>query len=121
MFDIFRQIVLNIVRGVWIMEKVTNEVKEDKKDKKQFSIVKTIWNFVFWICLIGLAIIWLFDFTNTRNGKDPKFCLSKSVINYYDGTVDKCTGLGYKVYNYHRSSLNAAREFVPFWVEPREK
>lgn len=68
--------------------------------------------FLGWICIV------FYDSQQARNGQ-PKFCLSKETINYDDGTVDVCHGLGYKVFSYNRGN-NKGVEFAPFWAEPQE-
>ena len=60
----------------------------------------------------------IFDFYKVSQEEDPVFCISKETITYDDGTVDLCTGLGYKVYNYNRASITGY-EFGPFWIEER--
>ncbi len=97
---------------------------EDKSmytDKeKNFSIIKTIFNFVFWIAIIGLAVIWIIEFIMVRTENDPWFCIEQKEYEYEDGKVTECIGLGYKVYNYERDSITA-REFGPFFIEMREE
>ena len=63
--------------------------------------------------------ICLFDFYNVTNEKEPQFCLKEEIIEYADGHVDVCTGLGYKVHKYDRASYKAI-EFGPFWSKVRE-
>ena len=53
-------------------EKITENKNTEKK-----NIFKKIFDVVFWIVIIGLAIIWLTDFINVKNDKDPVFCISK--------------------------------------------
>lgn len=94
----------------------------DSKDKvtKKRSIVKTIFDVVFWIVIIGLAIVWITDFINVQNDKNPVFCLKNETHKYDDGTVEECIGLGYKVYTYDRSSFSKGRQFGPFFIGMRE-
>ena len=75
-------------------------------------------NIVIWIILLLWMGICLTDFYNTQKEKDPMFCLKKETIKYDDGTVDSCTGLGYKIYNYKRKSFTAI-EYGPFWSKDR--
>lgn len=104
----------------------TNEEKKNKKeeiseefvDKKEKSTVSKVVNVVLW----GVLILWmgacLFDFFNTKNGKAPTFCISKTTKTYSDGTTTTCVGPGYKVYNYKRDSIKAI-EFGPLWGKER--
>jgi hypothetical protein len=102
------------------METIKVNEKAEEKQEKKFKISKTVWNVIFWVVLAILAFVWIFDFVRVRKEEEPYFCVSRSTLTYNDGTVDRCIGLGYKVYRYHRSSINAAVEFVPFWVGPQE-
>lgn len=96
-------------------EKVTENKNTEKK-----NIFKKIFDVVFWIVIIGLAIIWLTDFINVKNDKDPVFCISQKTHTFDDGTVEECVGLGYKVYTYDRSSFSKGRQFGPFFIGMRE-
>ena len=100
------------------MEK-KEKIKKKKKTEKK-NIFKKIFDVVFWIVIIGLAIIWLTDFINVKNDKDPVFCISQKTHTFDDGTVEECVGLGYKVYNYNRSSFSKGRQFGPFFIGMRE-
>lgn len=96
-------------------EKITENKNTEKK-----NILKKIFDVVFWIVIIGLAIIWLTDFINVKNDKDPVFCISQKTHTFDDGTVEECVGLGYKVYTYDRSSFSKGRQFGPFFIGMRE-
>ena len=96
-----------------------NEEKEivvEKKHKK--SIFKGIMNLFLWVILLGWLGLCLIDYYNTYRGKDPMFCIKKETKHYEDGTVDSCLGVGYKIYNYKRSSLEGL-EYGPFWLKER--
>ena len=84
------------------------------------TIIKRVLYIIFWIILIAWMIICLIDFNNTRNDKNPKFCIKKETIKYEDGNVEVCTGLGYKIYHYNRKSYNAV-EFGPLWTKDKSK
>lgn len=79
-------------------------------------MVKKIFNVVFWVVIVGLLIVWITDFIMVKNEKDPIFCLSTKIHTYEDGKVTECVGLGYKVYNYERSSMSTAVQFSPFFI-----
>ena len=64
-----------------------------------------------------LMFVWIFDFVCTVQDKDPKFCISKKTHEFDDGTVDSCVGLGYKIYNYDRESVNIDRNFGLFFMK----
>lgn len=101
-------------------EIVKEEVKEERKPKKK-SVVFKIINIVLWLLLIVWMSLVLLDFVNIKNNKDPKYCwFNKRVTEYSDGSVTECSGIGYKVIKYERSSYNAI-EFGPFWIKDRTK
>ena len=109
------------------VENEVEEVKENKNEAKDFldekpkkSIFKTIFNIIFWIVILILLVTWIMDYMNVRNNKKPSFCISNNTHKYDDGTVKECVGLGYKVYEYNRSSMTNGTEFVPFFVGIRE-
>ncbi len=97
---------------------------------------------VFLVLIVAWVGIVVIDYFNARNLKDSSFCL-KEVVHIYNtnGELTKtmskdefeqlsssekdntlytsvCTGLGYKVYRYHRE-FNAI-EFGPFFIEERQ-
>lgn len=79
-----------------------------------------IFDILLWIILIGWMAIVLHDYIKVTNEKDPKFCLKEETIQYEDGTVKSCTGLGYKSYEYNRESYKGI-EFGPFWAKDRSE
>lgn len=72
--------------------------------------------------IILLVIAWIgilfFDYFNTHQGKEPRFCIKEETKVYDDGTVYICTGLGYKLFKYDRKSISAF-EFGPFFLQER--
>ena len=99
------------------MDSTEHQNKQIKVSKeKEKSLGQKIFDIVFWVCIVILAVIWLTDFFRMRDNKEPVFCLSKKTHEFDDGTVDECVGLGYKIYDYHRESLNGAHQFSPFFV-----
>ena len=92
------------------------EFFEAKKDKK--SLFNRIMNIILWVVLIVWMAICLIDFYNAKTKKEPIFCLKRETVNYNDGTVDTCTGLGYKIFNYKRKSFKGI-EYGPFWAKDR--
>lgn len=82
---------------------------------------KKILNVVFWVVFVVLFSIWLIDFIKVKTNNEPIFCIKKEVRKFDDGTVDECLGLGYRVYNYKRSSLPSGMDFAPFFMKMREK
>lgn len=106
-------------------EIVTTETKQDtsfvEENKAMWKdIVRKIWDIFFWTAFAILLCIWIIDYIRVGSEKDPKFCLKKETLEYEDGTVSKCTGLGYKVYNYNRESLDKGIEFGPFFIKMKE-
>ena len=100
------------------VNKKVEEIKivEETKKEKIKRITKRVWDIVFWVGIIVLAIIWLTDFIKVQNEEEPKFCLVQKIHEFDDGTVNECVGLGYKVYTYNRDSISGARQFSPFFV-----
>lgn len=92
--------------------------KEEFFEEEKRSVVGRIINIFVWIILIAWVGICLFDFYNTKTGKKPVFCLKKETTTYNDGYVNTCTGLGYKIFNYRRTSFNGD-EYGPFWSKDR--
>lgn len=102
-----------------VKEKEEVEVDADFKDVKKANKrnpILTVISIILWIAILGWLVVVIFDFYKVSQEQDPVFCISKETITYDDGTVDLCTGLGYKVYNYHRSSISGY-EFRPFWIK----
>lgn len=91
---------------------------ENRKEWKE--ILLKIWDIVFWICFVVIALTWLTDYFRIRDNKEPQFCISNKTHQFEDGTVKQCTGIGYKVYTYERESLDNGVEFVPFFVKMQE-
>ncbi len=108
------------VKEVEEKEEKTTSKEEfyDEKPKKEKSLFQRVMNVILWVVLFVWMGICLVDFFNTRNLKDPVFCLKKETTTYSDGTVDSCTGLGYKIYRYKRASYNGV-EYGPFWAKDR--
>ena len=101
-------------------EKEVKEVKEVKKEKKEKSMVSRVINVILWVVLFAWMGICLVDFFKTRALSEPIFCLSKETTEYSDGKVYSCTGLGYKIYHYDRSSFKGY-EYGPFWAKDRSE
>lgn len=89
------------------------------KDDEEKSLGRKIFDVVFWVCITILAAIWLTDFFRIKSDNDPMFCLSKKTHDFDDGTVEECKGLGYKVYEYNRKSLNGY-QFGPFFAKMKK-
>lgn len=81
--------------------------------------MKKIISTIFSLLILGVIAIWLFDYFRMVNNKEPKFCLKEEVYKYDDGTVKECIGLGYKVYEYNRTSYKA-KQFGPFFIQMHE-
>ena len=76
------------------------------------------------VVLLAIIIIWIIiffiDYFRARQSKTPLFCISEETKEYDDGTVYSCTGLGYKMYKYNRSSVDATIEFGPFLLKKEQ-
>ena len=106
----------NEVKEVEAKEEEKEMAQDFKEEKKKKNIVIKILDIVLWVILIGWMIIVFMDYYRVTNEKEPKFCIKEETIQYEDGTVESCTGLGYKVYEYNRESYNAI-QFGPFWIK----
>lgn len=90
-----------------------------KKEKNKKSIISRIINIILWIIIIIWAILVITDYLNVSKEKEPKFCwFNEKSTKYDDGEVTECTGLGYKVIKYNRTSFKAI-EFGPFWIKDK--
>jgi hypothetical protein len=102
---------------------MAKEIEEKEVEKEEFfdakkskkSLFNRIMNVVLWIVLFIWMGICLFDFFRTVSNKEPKLCIKQVRTTYNDGYVDTCTGIGYKVINYRRTSMNG-NQYGPFWI-----
>jgi len=99
-----------------VKEEKDEEFFDEKKDKK--SLFNRIMNVVLWVILFIWMGICIVDFIRTINDKSPVLCIKQERITYSDGYVDKCTGIGYKVYNYRRTSFSG-NQYGPFWIKDK--
>lgn len=106
--------VVKVVKEV----EMDNFMSEDKVSIKEVAI--KIWDVVFWVLFAILACVWIVDFFRVKTEKQPMFCVSKETIEFEDGDVDKCVGLGYTVYEYNRESLDSGIQFGPFFMKMKE-
>lgn len=88
----------------------------DERLRKRKKFRRILGNFIFWVIILGLFAVWVTDFMRVRDDKKPMFCIKKIEHKYDDGTTEECVGLGYKVYNYNRKSINLKSQFAPFFV-----
>ncbi len=109
--------VVKVVKVVKEKE-MDNFISEDKGSIKDSAI--KIWDIVFWVLFAILACVWIIDFFRVKAEKRPMFCISKDTIEFEDGNVDKCVGLGYTVYDYNRASLDSGIQFGPFFIKMKE-
>ena len=99
-------------------KEMDNFMSEDKASIKEVAF--KIWDVVFWVLFAILACVWIVDFFRVKAEKQPMFCISKETIEFEDGNVDKCVGLGYTVYEYNRESLDSGIQFGPFFIKMQE-
>ncbi len=76
-------------------EVVDEDFKDVKKANKKNPVLKVI-SILLWVLILAWLVVVIFDFYKVSQEEDPVFCISKETITYDDGTVDLCTGLGYK-------------------------
>lgn len=105
-----------------VVEEPMANIMEEPKHKISVSrdTLKLIGNIIFWTIILVLAVVWIVDFIKVTREKEPIFCIKNEIHEYDDGTVRECTGLGYKVYTYNRSSLGNGVEFEPFFVKMKQ-
>ncbi len=100
-----------------MVKKVQNEEQvEQFYEPKKKSVGKIIFDVVFWVVIVCLLFVWVFDFLKVKNEEKPVFCIQEKTHEFEDGTVDECVGLGYKVYTYNRESINIKVQFAPFFI-----
>ena len=92
-------------------------MKRNFINNNEISIHKLVFEIGFWCLLIVISIAWITDFNKVQNEKNPKFCIVNKTHEFEDGTVEECIGLGYKVYEYNRESINETRQFSPFYIK----
>lgn len=77
------------------------------------------------ILILAVVVVWIIcffiDYFRARQSKDLLFCVKEVTKEYDDGTVYSCTGFGYKMYRYNRSSVATDLEFGPFFIKERTK
>lgn len=99
-------------------KEMDNFMSEEKVSIK--NVAYKIWDVVFWVLFAILACVWIVDFFRVKTEKQPMFCISKETIEFEDGNVEKCVGLGYTVYEYNRESLDNGIQFGPFFIKMKE-
>lgn len=100
-------------------QKAVNKNEIEVVEENNKSIGRIIFDVVFWTVIAVLAIVWLTDFIKVQNDKDPVFCISKKTHEFDDGVVNECVGLGYKIYNYDRDSIDA-NQFGPLFIKMKK-
>lgn len=77
------------------------------------------------VIILSIVIIWIIcffiDYFRARQEKRPLFCINEVTKEYDDGSVYICTGVGYKMYHYKRSSIPLSVQFGPFFIKERTK
>ena len=92
----------------------------DKK-KNPFG---TIFSILLLILVLGWSYIMYTDYTRVNNKKEPKYCIwQKTEEKFENGTITSCTGLGYKVIHYNKTSEDGDNvrvdELVPIWIKTK--
>ena len=82
-------------------------------------IGKIIRLIIYVVVVIWLVIV-LFDYLRFTSQLDPKLCLKKETHEYNDGRVYECTGLGYKVFKYDRTSLKMSQFGPMFFTKEKQ-
>ncbi len=86
-------------------------------NEKALNITKKALNVIFWVVVIFLMSVWLFDFVQAKFDNKPTFCINRTTHTYSDGKVYECLGLGYKVFRYERTSMSKHMQFSPFFAQ----
>lgn len=94
--------------------------KSEIKNKEEKNVIKIALNILFWTLLTVIAIIWIIDFNKVQKEEKPVFCIIEKTHKFEDGTVEECIGLGYKIYEYKRESINGTRQFSPFYIKMKK-
>lgn len=102
------------------VEETKKEVEEKVDTKSKKKIYKIVFDIIFWVIILILFFVWIFDFIKVKQQKKPSFCIKNNVYEFEDGTTQECIGLGYKVYNYDRKSVNIKTEFGPFFIKMKK-
>ena len=106
-------------KDFWSNKNTSTKYIDVKKDESFSSIFKIIINLILILILIFWLSLILTDYLRTVNSKDPLFCyFNKKDIEYENGKVEECTGLGYKVIKYDLDE-NKRYELGPFWISNR--
>ena len=58
-------------------KEVKKETKKEKKNDIAITIIKRCWDTIFWCAVACLLLVWILDFVNVKQNKDPKFCIKK--------------------------------------------
>lgn len=103
---------------VKVVKQTDNFMSEDKVSIKEVAF--KVWDVVFWVLFAILVCVWIVDFFRVKAERQPIFCINKETIEFEDGDVDKCVGLGYTVYEYNRESLDNGIQFGPFFIKMKE-
>jgi len=94
-------------------KKEVNEIFDEKQDKR--TLTQRIVNITLWVVLLTWMAICTIDFILVRTERNTIMTFSNQRIEYDDGYVLRRTGLGYRVYYYHRDSYRGI-DFGPFWL-----
>lgn len=99
-----------------IEKDVIEYVKEKDKSKKHYYLI-----FIILIFIISLLFVWISDYRNIKEKKEPKYCIFVQVHEYNDGNVTECIGLGYKIYKYERISIPKTTDFGTIFMKMKQK
>ena len=92
-------------------------------DKKKNPFSK-IFSIILLIIVLGWSYIVYTDYTRVNDKKEPKYCnWQKEKKDYDNGSIESCTGLGYKVVHYNKETEAGEKisvdEFIPIWVKTK--
>lgn len=104
-----------------MVKKVQIEEQDEQfYEPKKRNVGKLIFDVVFWVVIVSLLFVWIFDFLKVKNEEKPVFCIQEKTHEFDDGTVEECVGLGYRVYMYDRDSIDVKVQFSPFFIGMEE-
>lgn len=98
-------------------------IRKEKRSDGINSFVSKLFSFIFTILVLAWITICLVDFFKVQDGHKPTFCLKNESIDVTvggtkAGSIDKCTGLGYKVLRFDKlDKCNVKMIYGPFWLK----
>lgn len=109
------------VNSFFLSEKEKRKlIRKEKRLLGIKNLLSKIFSSLFSI-IIGLwLIICLFDFLQVQGRNKPIFCLKNETLLLSNGSIEKCTGLGYKVLKFDKlNNCDVKIIYGAFWIEDK--